>query len=64
MANLINVFKPVIIAFLTSRQVKELVCDLLDRYVQTTDNDIDNILAETVRKALLKTDSVEEWVPH
>jgi len=60
MANLINVFKPVIIAFLTSRQVKELVCDLLDRYVQTTDNDIDNILAETVRKALLKTDSVEE----
>ena len=60
MANLINVFKPVIIAFLTSRQVKELVCDLLDRYVETTDNDIDNLLAETVRKALLKTDSVEQ----
>jgi len=60
MANLINVFKPVIIAFLTSRQVKELVCDLLDRYVETTDNDIDNLLAETVRRALLKTDSVEE----
>jgi len=60
MANLIKVFKPVIIAFLTSRQVKELVCDLLDRYVETTDNDIDNLLAETVRKALLKTDSVEQ----
>ena len=60
MANLIKLFKPVIIAFLTSRQVKELVCDLLDRYVETTDNDIDNLLAETVRRALLKTDSVEE----
>lgn len=59
MANLINVFKPVIIAFLTSRQVKELVCDLLDRYVETTDNDIDNLLAETVRRALIKDDSVE-----
>lgn len=59
MANLINVFKPVIIAFLTSRQVKELVCDLIDRYVQTTDNDIDDLLAETVRRALLKDDSVE-----
>jgi hypothetical protein len=59
MANLINVFKPVIIAFLTSRQVKELVCDLIDRYVETTDNDIDDLLAETVRRALLKDDSVE-----
>ena len=59
MANLINVFKPVIIAFLTSRQVKELVCDLMDRYVETTDNDIDDLLAETVRRALLKNDSVE-----
>lgn len=59
MANLIKVFKPVIIAFLTSRQVKELVCDLLDRYVETTDNDIDNLLAETVRRALIKDDSVE-----
>lgn len=59
MANLIKLFKPVIIAFLTSRQVKELVCDLLDRYVETTDNDIDNLLAETVRRALIKDDSVE-----
>lgn len=54
MSNLVNVFKPVIIAFLTSPQVKELVCDLLDRYVETTDNDIDDLLAETVRKALIK----------
>lgn len=54
MSNLVTVFKPVIIAFLSSPQVKELVCDLLDRYVQTTDNDIDDLLAETVRKALIK----------
>ena len=56
MSNLINLFKPIIIAFLSSTQVKELVCDLLDRYVQTTDNDIDDVISDTVRKALLKWD--------
>lgn len=54
MSNLVNLFKPIIIAFLSSAQVKELVCDLLDRYVQTTDNDIDDVISDTVRKALLK----------
>lgn len=54
MANIVNLLKPVLISFINSRQVKELVCDLVDRYVKSTDNDIDDIIATTVRRALLK----------
>ena len=54
MANLVNILKPVLITFINSRQVKELVCDLIDRYVKSTDNDIDDVIAITVRKALIK----------
>lgn len=54
MSNLIHLLKPILITFINSRQVKELVCDLIDRYVKSTDNDIDNFIATTVRKALLK----------
>jgi hypothetical protein len=39
---------------MNSCQVKKLVVDLIDRYVATTDNDIDNVIASTVRVALLK----------
>ena len=54
MAKVVNVFKPILISLMNSCEVKKLVCDLLDRYVKTTDNDIDNVLATTVRTALLK----------
>lgn len=54
MANLITLVKPILFAFLNSRQVKDLVCDILDKYVKSTDNDIDNVIAFTVRKALIK----------
>ncbi|MDW7641719.1 MAG: hypothetical protein SCG72_04870 [Nitrosarchaeum sp.] len=54
MANLVNLLKPILIQFMNSCQVKKLVVDLIDRYVKTTDNDIDNVIASTVRVALLK----------
>lgn len=54
MASVVNLFKPVLIAFMNSCEVKKLVCDLVDRYVKTTDNDIDDVIATTVRTALLK----------
>jgi hypothetical protein len=54
MKAVVAVIKPILIQALNSCAVKKLVCDLLDRYVKTTDNDIDNVLADTVRKALLK----------
>ena len=54
MASIVQLFRPILIAFLNSSHTKKLVCDLLDRYVQTTDNDLDDVLATAVRHALLK----------
>jgi hypothetical protein len=39
---------------MNSCEVKRLVCDLIQRYVHTTDNDIDDVIASTVKAALLK----------
>jgi len=54
MGALVELVKPLLFAALNSCQTKRLVCDLIDRYVKTTDNDIDNVIAVTVRSALLK----------
>jgi hypothetical protein len=54
MGALVEVVKPILLAAMNSCHTKKLVCDLLDRYVKTTDNDIDNVIAATVRTALLK----------
>lgn len=54
MGALVELVKPLLIAALNSCHTKRLVCDLLDRYVKTTDNDIDDVIATTVRTALMK----------
>ncbi len=54
MGVLVEVVKPIILAALNSCHTKRLVVELLDRYVNTTDNDIDNVIAGSVRSALLK----------
>jgi len=54
MGVLVEVVKPLLFAALNSCHTKRLVCELLDRYVQTTDNDVDNLISNTVRTALLK----------
>ncbi len=54
MGALVEVVKPILLAAMNSCHTKKLVCDLLDRYVNTTDNDVDNVIAATVRTALLK----------
>ena len=54
MGVLVEVVKPLILAAMNSCHTKKLVCELLDRYVDTTDNDIDDLIAGTVRTALLK----------
>ena len=53
MGALVELVKPIIFTALNSCHTKKLVCDLLDRYVQTTDNDVDNVIAATVRTALM-----------
>jgi len=50
----VSLVKPFFLAALNNCAIKKLVCDLLDKYVMTTDNDIDNVIASTVRTALMK----------
>jgi len=54
LGSLVEVVKPLLIAAMNSCHTKRLVAELLDRYVQTTDNDIDDLLAGSVRTALLR----------
>lgn len=51
---LLVLVRPVLLATLTSCHTKKLVCELLDLYVKSTDNDVDDVIARTVRTALLK----------
>ena len=54
MPAILLVIKPILFKLIGSCQVKKLVVELLDRYVKTTDNDVDDLLASTVKTALLK----------
>ena len=54
LGKLVEVVKPLLVAAMNSCHTKRLVCELLDRYVKTTDNDIDDLLSGSVKTALLK----------
>jgi hypothetical protein len=54
MGAFVALVKPLLISAMNSCQTKKLVCELIDRYVNTTDNDIDNLIATTVKTALLR----------
>lgn len=54
MGAIVELVRPLIVMALNSCHTKKLVCDLLDKYVNTTDNDIDNVIAASVRTALMK----------
>ena len=44
--------KPILLAFLKSDSVKQLVVDLLDAYVKSTDNKLDDKALEIVKEKL------------
>lgn len=48
----IAIVKPVLLSFLASKAVKDLVVELLQKYVATTDNRIDDALVEIVKSKL------------
>jgi hypothetical protein len=54
MGTLVELVRPLILAAMKSCHTKRLVVELLERYVKTTDNDIDDLIAGSVRTALLK----------
>lgn len=51
---LVTVLKPILIRIATHPSVKKLVIELLEKYVSTTDNSIDNMVLETVKELLFK----------
>jgi len=51
---LVVVVKPLLIRIATHPAVKNLVLDLLKKYVDSTDNSIDNAVYEMVKELLFK----------
>lgn len=54
MGSIIEIVRPILFAFIGDCRTKRLICDLLDKYVKTTDNNVDDSLALAVRVALLR----------
>ena len=53
MGVVVEIVRPLILAAMNSCHTKRLVVELLERYVKSTDNDIDDLIAGSVRTALL-----------
>ena len=51
---LVFVIKPLIISIATHTAVKNLVLDLLKKYVDSTDNSIDNVVYELVKEKIFR----------
>ena len=51
---IVTIVKPLIIKIATHPSVKNLVIELLEKYVNTTDNSIDNMILATVKELLFK----------
>jgi hypothetical protein len=49
---LLNAVKPLIFSIATHPSVKNLVLELLKKYVNSTDNSIDNVIYELVKEKL------------
>ena len=49
---MIAVIKPILLTFLSTTAVKNLVINLLEAYANTTDNTVDNKAVELIKKNL------------
>lgn len=54
MGAVIGVLKPILMQLATHPAVKNLVIDLLTKYVKSTDNSIDDMVLATVKELLFK----------
>ena len=51
---MINIIRPILFAFLTSRPVKKLIVDLLEALAKKSENTLDDTAVALVRDNLLK----------
>ena len=49
---MITLVKPILLAFIKTKAVKELIVKLLEAYAKSTDNTVDDKLVELVKKNL------------
>jgi hypothetical protein len=57
MGAVVAVVKPILLQIATHPAVKNLVIDLLTKYVKSTDNSIDDMVLATVKELLFKPQS-------
>jgi hypothetical protein len=57
MSAVVAVVKPLLISIATHPAVKNLVLDLLKKYVDSTDNSVDNVVYELVKEKLFKPEA-------
>jgi len=57
MGAVVAVVKPLLIQIATHPAVKNLVLELLKKYVDSTDNSIDNVVYELVKEKLFKPEA-------
>jgi hypothetical protein len=54
MGAVVSVVKPLLLSLATNPAVKNLVLELLAKYVKSTDNSIDDVVYELVKENLFK----------
>jgi hypothetical protein len=54
---LVTVVKPIIISVATHPSVKKMVVELLEKYVRTTDNSIDDVVLALVKDRIFKPEA-------
>ncbi len=54
MDTVVTLVKPILLKIATHPAVKNLVIDLLTKYVNTTDNSIDDMILTTVKELMFK----------
>ena len=57
MAKIVHLVTPIILAFANSKEVKNLVLALMERYVVSTKTSIDNEIFMAVKSAIFKPES-------
>ena len=59
MGAVVAIVKPIVLQLASHPAVKNLVIDLLTKYVQSTDNSIDDMVLATVKELLFKPQAEE-----
>ena len=50
---MLALIQPILFSFLTSTKVKQLIVDMLEALAKNTENSLDDLAVQTVKKALL-----------